>query len=157
MSDSVHQAALDLLTRREHSRRELARKLRRKGHSSEAIEAVLDRLEAAGLVSDERYARLYVRDRLAVNPQGKRRIVRGLLAKGIAPELASTAVEEVYASEDVSDRASAEALARRRLRALADLDPLARRRRLSGYLARRGFDSGTVGEVLSEVLRPREV
>jgi regulatory protein len=155
--EEVHDSALGLLSQREYSRHELARKLRRKGHSRDAISAVLDRLEAAGLVSDERYARLYVRDRLAVNPQGRHRIVRGLRAKGIAPELASAAVEEVYAREEVSDRASAEALARKRLRALADLDPLARRRRLSGYLARRGFDSGTVGEVLSEVLRPREV
>ncbi|MFN2432943.1 MAG: regulatory protein RecX [Gemmatimonadota bacterium] len=153
VSEAIHASALDLLGRREHSRRELARKLRRRGFPREGIESVLGRLQGAGLVSDERYARLFVRDKLAVNPQGKRRILRGLRAKGVEAQLAEDAVQDVYEETGSSDRHAAESLARKRLKALVGLEPAVARRRLAGYLARRGFDGRIVAEVLREVLR----
>jgi regulatory protein len=150
--EDAHQAALDLLSRREHSRRDLARKLRRKGYPREEIERMLQRLEEVGLVSDERFARLFVRDRLTVNPQGRRRLVGGLRVKGIAPEVAAAAVGEVYDERGLSDRELALSLASRRLASLSKLDPPVAKRRLAGYLARRGFDSAIVAEVVQIVL-----
>jgi regulatory protein len=151
----VREAALALLSRREHSRRELARKLRRKGHSRDQIEVVLTRLEEVGLVSDERYARLFVTDTLAVRPLGRRRIVQGLRLKGIEPEAAGRALEEVYRDRAVDDRSLAEDLARRRAGRLQTLEPTAARRRLAGFLARRGFDAVIVADTLRRVLRER--
>jgi regulatory protein len=150
--ERAREAALALLSRREHSRRELARKLRRKGHSRDDIEALLSRLEEAGLVSDERYARLFVTDKLAVNPLGRRRIVRELLLKGIDAQAAGRAVDEVYRDREIDERGLAERLARKRAASLRALGPAAARRRLAGYLARRGFESGVVADVIREVL-----
>lgn len=149
--EGAHAAALDVLSRCEHSRRELARKLRRRGYARETIEGVLDRLEAVGLVSDARYARLFVRDRLAVRPQGRRRILAGLRAKGVAAEVAGQAVKEIYGEEGASDRDTAEALARHRWRLLRSLDPAVARRRLADFLARRGYDAAVVADVVRRV------
>lgn len=152
VSEAIHQAALDLLTRREHSRRELGRKLRRKGFEREAIESVLARLETVGLVSDTRYARLFVSDKLAVNPQGRHRLLRGLRAKGVEPELASNAVDQVFEERGLTERELATSVARKRLAVSSSLDPLVVRRRLAGYLARRGFSGATIAEVLRQLL-----
>jgi regulatory protein len=148
----VREAALALLSRREHSRRELARKLRRKGHSRDHIEVVLTRLEEVGLVSDERYARLFVTDKLAVRPLGRRRIVQGLRLKGIAAEAAGRALEDVYRDREVDDRSLAESLAKKRAARLSGVEPPAVRRRLAGFLARRGFDAGVVADTVRRVL-----
>ena len=148
----VREAALALLSRREHSRRELARKLRRKGYSRDQIESVLGRLEEVGLVSDERYARLFVMDKLAVRPLGRRRIVQGLRRKGVEGELADRAIDAVYHDREVDDRTLAETLARKRAERLVGLDAAVARRRLSGFLARRGFDAAVVVETVRRVL-----
>ncbi|MBA2564262.1 MAG: regulatory protein RecX [Gemmatimonadetes bacterium] len=152
MSDAVHKAALDLLSRREHSRRELARKLRRRGHARADIDEVLARLEAVGLVSDERYARLFVRDRLTVNPQGSRRLLTGLRTKGIVDSIAELAVLNGFEERGLGEPELAREVAVRRLPRLRGLDAVAARRRLSGYLARRGFAASTVASVVRELI-----
>ncbi len=117
----------------------------------------MGRLEAAGLVSDERYARLFVTDRLAIHPLGRRRIVMELGRRGIGAEAAARAVDEVYQAGELDERSVAERLARRRAVRLKDVDPAAARRRLAGYLARRGFAPEIVAEAVRRVAgRPLE-
>ena len=60
---SLRGVALDLLSRREHTRRELGGKLKAKGFLSAEIDALLDRLEKEGLQSDARYTESYVHSR----------------------------------------------------------------------------------------------
>jgi regulatory protein len=75
--------ALDLLARREHSRLELERKLRRAEHSPELVAGVLDELERDGLLSDGRFAESFVRARIAKG-QGPNRIRMELIERGVA-------------------------------------------------------------------------
>jgi regulatory protein len=56
----VRKAAVGLLMRREHSRRELAAKLVRRGYPAELIEQVLAALAAESLQSDARFAESYI-------------------------------------------------------------------------------------------------
>ena len=88
-----------------------------------------------------------MRDRLAVNPQGRRRLLEGLRAKGVAPEVALPAIGEVFAEQGLTERDVAERLARRRAPSLAGLGPEAACRRLAGFLARRGFPPDVVADV----------
>ena len=53
--------AMDLLARREHSRRELISKLKVRGFEGEEVEAYLDRLAEKGLQSDHKFAESYIR------------------------------------------------------------------------------------------------
>jgi regulatory protein len=53
-------AAVRLLARREHSTKDLKRKLTGKGHAGDAVERVVGKLADKKLVSDERFATNYV-------------------------------------------------------------------------------------------------
>jgi len=59
----AYRVALGLLVRREHSRRELERKLIKRGHYAEAIKQALDLLMAEGALSEDRFTDAYVRMR----------------------------------------------------------------------------------------------
>jgi len=78
----IRSRALKLLTTREHSRLELARKLTRRGYPPSDVEAVLDALEADGLLSEERLLAAYVAERLEKG-FGPLRIRAELQAKGL--------------------------------------------------------------------------
>ena len=52
--------AIDLLSRREYTRRELERRLGPHAASSEELSDLLDRLAAGGLQSDQRYAEQFL-------------------------------------------------------------------------------------------------
>ena len=67
------QRALGLLVRREHSRRELTRKLTARGVERDDAVAAVDKLEAAGWQDDSRFAESLVRSR-ATNGYGPVRI-----------------------------------------------------------------------------------
>ncbi|GIX29654.1 MAG: regulatory protein RecX [Porticoccaceae bacterium] len=88
----LYRAALDLLARREHSRLELARKLRaRSAVPGEVLAAVLDRLAAEGLQSDRRFAESFVRLRVG-RGQGPCRIRAELRQRGVEEALIEDAL-----------------------------------------------------------------
>jgi regulatory protein len=75
-----------------------------------------------------------------------------LFKRGVARDVADDAVDEVLEEENVDEVAVAERVARKRLPSLAGSDAPTRRRRLYGFLARRGHDSETIRVVMSRVL-----
>ena len=62
-SAEIYNKALDLLSRREHSRKELLLKLINRFESQEEINLTLDKLEGKNLLSDSRFAEEYVQAR----------------------------------------------------------------------------------------------
>jgi regulatory protein len=80
-------AALRLLARREHSEVELRHKLRARHYSDSAVESVVARLVAAGLLSDQRFAEAYSRHRFE-RGYGPLRIRAELNERGIGADLA---------------------------------------------------------------------
>jgi regulatory protein len=161
---SAREAALSLLSYRPRSRGELARRLSRKGFPEPVVTACLDTLEARGLVDDRSFAEALVRDRIRLTHRGRARILAELARKGVSSPVAEAAVETVYREEELSDAHMAEDAALAWLRrqrpavhhALAEGGfgdaSRAARRRLLGYLGRRGFRGGTAIRAL-EVAR----
>ncbi len=90
---SVERIAVGLLARREHSRAELHHKLTSRRFSVEDVEALLDRLAAQGLQSDERFVVAYVRMRCG-RGYGPQRISAELRERGISAELSEQALSE---------------------------------------------------------------
>ncbi|MBW8053729.1 MAG: regulatory protein RecX [Nitrospira sp.] len=84
--------ALELLARREHSGHELRTKLVRKGCPEALANNVVSELEAARLVSDERFAETLVRVRTE-RGHGPLRIERELHDKGVDAELIKTVLD----------------------------------------------------------------
>ncbi|PWF23236.1 recombination regulator RecX [Corticimicrobacter populi] len=81
---SLKSRAVALLSRREHSRQELLRKLQPHSEMPGDIEAVLDELERAGWQSDARFAQGLVQRK--AHKQGAARILDELRQHGIPAE-----------------------------------------------------------------------
>lgn len=97
-SDPLLHQALSCLRRREHSRQELQRKLSALAESPEQLEAVLDRLEARGFLSDRRYAESVARVR--GTRFGPSRIRYELQQKGVSDEVMHDTLAVLHQSED---------------------------------------------------------
>jgi len=93
----LRERALRLLTRREHSRAELARKLQAHAGPEDDLEALLDELARRKLLSDERYAE--ARARVLSRRFGAARIARDLRASGVEEHLADHALKAARATE----------------------------------------------------------
>ena len=148
---AAYDRALDLLAFRARSARELHRRLVQKGVTTERADRVIAKLREVGLVDDADFARQLARSKVS-GGASKRRLHQELFKRGVARDVADEAVEEVLEDENVDEVAVAERVARKRLPSLAKLDAPTRRRRLYGFLARRGHDSETIREVMARVL-----
>lgn len=94
---SLRERALRLLARREHSRAELERKLRRGARPEDDLEALLDELARRKLLSDERYAE--ARARVLSRKFGAARIARDLRASGVEEPLADLVLKTARSTE----------------------------------------------------------
>ena len=133
------QRALALLVRREHSRRELARKLAERGIEQEAALAAIERLVVDGWQSDARFAEMLVRTRVAQG-QGPVRIRAELGTHG----LDSSTVDAALGTFEGDWRQVAQDVARRRFGPEVISVDMAQRRKMADFLYRRGFDSDMV-------------
>ena len=143
--------ATGLLAARARSRVELRRLLIRKGEpvdQVDQVDRVLDRLEGAGYLDDADFARQFARTKALGSGMSRRRVQQELARRGVDREIADAAIDEVFVEEAVSEIETVERLARKKLRSLARFDEETRRRRLYGFLARRGFESEEIREVL---------
>jgi regulatory protein len=143
----AHAVALDLLARKPWTRRELARRLRRRGAPAEVAEAVVADLEARGYVDDRAFATTWAEVRARERAVGRERLREELLARGVARPLAETAIARAFEETDELTRARTAGL--RRLAALQRMTPDRASRRLHDYLRRRGYP----GDVVRQVLR----
>ncbi|HSD15627.1 MAG TPA: regulatory protein RecX [Thermomonas sp.] len=130
---STTQRALGLLTRREHSRLELARKLAIRGVEAVEAQTVIDKLATAGWQDDTRFAESLVRSRAAAG-YGPGWIRAELGTHGLGAEAVSAAM----ATCEGGWPGVASDLVRRRFGDLAPADAAQRRKALD-LLLRRGF------------------
>lgn len=136
------QRAMGLLVRREHSRRELARKLEARGVEGAEAEATVARMAEAGWQDDGRFAAGLARAR-ALAGYGPLRIRAELATHGLGEDAIRAAFEALAESGDDDWRARARDLVERRHGAGVAGDP-ALRRKAADLLFRRGFDGDTV-------------
>ena len=156
-AEEVHkatEAALFLLEVRARSRREIETRLTQKGYEEEVIAQVLEKLTRLELLDDAQFAAQWVEARSrsgGSRPIGKRRLTQELFVKGVAKEQVAEAVGRVT---DTQELALARDAARKKVRAVpTERDALhAERRKLMGFLQRRGFGWETVKLVTRESL-----
>ncbi|HEV3475762.1 MAG TPA: regulatory protein RecX [Actinomycetota bacterium] len=148
----VKDRALRLLSARSRSRAELRDRLLRAGYHPSEIESAIADLEAVGLVDDERFAReMAAKDRR--RGLGRRAGLASLRGKGVDRALAERVTEETQ-SEDEEKRAIE--VARARVSRLRGLDPPVARRRLLGFLLRRGYEGETARSAARRVLEEED-
>ena len=99
----AYNCAVSLLSRRDHSEKEIFCKLKEKGYAEGAEEAV-EKLKKSGYLDDERFCRIYVSELLRLKGYGKRRIEQELYRKGIARETIQNVMDEIsFDSDALSD------------------------------------------------------
>lgn len=144
--------ALHYLGHRPRSRFEVERHLRRRGYVESAVAAAVERCLELGVLDDREYAAAHARDRIRSRPRAPARIASELRKRGVSAEDAragiARALEEMGTSEAELLRRAAE----KKVSVLRARDPEARRRRLYGYLRRRGFRHGAIREIMDELL-----
>jgi regulatory protein len=148
-------AAIRLLAHRARTRGYLEQRLRGKGLAAEAVEEALGDLESAGYVNDEQYARDRIDALLQKSKRGPQALIHKLVKEHVDGDLAERVVHETLRDEDLSEWARE--VAAERSRRLRDLDYDTARRRLYGYLRRRGFSNAhcmsAVDEAIAELDR----
>jgi regulatory protein len=130
----AYSRAVGLLARREHSARELRRKLDARGVEPQEADAALARLVEQGYQDDARFAEMLARTRIGAG-YGPQRIRAELATHGID----DAAVEAAFEENHPDWRNEARRLVERRFSA-AELGDFTRRRKAIEMLLRRGFD-----------------
>ncbi|MBC7254867.1 MAG: RecX family transcriptional regulator [Chloroflexi bacterium] len=148
--ESAYQAALRYIVLRPRSEKEMRQYFVRRGLGQEAIEGLLERLRAEGWVDDRAFAAFWVDNREAFRPKGRWALSAELREKGVDQEVIKAALEPLDEEE------SAQRAAEKALRRYASLDEETFRRRLSGYLQRRGFPAEVCRRIVERLWREVE-
>ena len=143
--------ALNILAFRARSSSELARSLVRKGEERRHVEWAIERLNEQGLLDDDAFARSFARAKVVGGRQSRRRVQQDLGRKGISRSVAAEAIDAVFEEEAVDPRSIVEEAARKKLRSLQGLEPAVQRRRLYGFLARRGYEIDDIRGALDAI------
>jgi regulatory protein len=145
---SLKARALKYLSAREHSRVELTRKLSRHAQESDDVEALLDTLEAAKLLSQSRFSESLVHRRAA--RFGNSRILAELQTHGIKGEALSAIKTSL--SQDETSRAR-DVWHRKYDHPPADAVERAKQMR---FLQQRGFSLGAIQAVMRSIRNPED-
>jgi regulatory protein len=116
----------------------------------DTVEQVMQTLADRALVDDSRFARLWADDRDSFSPRSRSAIARELLSKGIDSDLAEVATREL------DDHDSAYRAGLKHSRRLQRDDFATFRRRLWGFLRRRGFDYSVSKQVIGRLWNERQ-
>lgn len=152
MATTPYEYALNLLAQRAYTVRNLRRKLLQKGIEAAEAERAVERLQANGLLDDQKFAAEFARQRLVVSGASVRRVEQDLIRRGISPDSAKAATRSVVSEEHVDFAGSMERLARKKLASLGDLEPPIKRRRVFGFLARKGYELDDINRTLARIL-----
>jgi regulatory protein len=147
-SAKAYERVIRFLARRAHSRAELLRKLKDRGVQAVYAREAVDRAGQEGYVNDLEFARLFARQARDLKGWAPLRLKQALSQRGVSKDLVEQATGEVYADVELLDLAMDQAR-KRGLRLHGDV--ASRRRRLAGYLERRGFPAAVVRAATDDV------
>jgi regulatory protein len=138
--------ALRLLAYRPRSQAEMEQRLSQKDYAAAAIVAALERLRAKNHLDDEAFARYWLDQRQRFRPRGARALGYELRQKGVERET----IDHVLT--DIDEATLAWQAVAGKLDRWRGLEPLALRKKMMGFLSRRGFAYDTARRVCQRAL-----
>jgi regulatory protein len=144
-SERALQQALLFLSYRARSEKEIKQNLLKHEYSENIIEQTLERLRDNKLANDGEFAKTWVENRSTFRPRSKRALSIELRQKGLDEETVKTAVA------DLDENALAYESARKRATRLKGQEWGEFRKKLSEYLARRGFPYSVSISVVTQI------
>lgn len=143
--DKAYQQSLNFLSYRARSEAEVAQYLRKKETADDIIELVTARLRQRGYLNDAEFGAQWVAGRSRTKPKGARALRYELRQKGLSDadiDAALVALDE----ESLAWQAVEHKLSR-----WQSLDAPARRKKISAFLARRGFNYDVISATLAKI------
>lgn len=144
--EKAFQKAVQYLSYRPRTEQEVRKKLTDQEFPEELINAVLERLNKLELVCDENYARFWIENRSEFRPRSHRLLSLELIRKGVSSETIDEALEDAEDEESLAYKAAMKYVHR-----LEGLDWNDFRKKLSGFLGRRGFAYNIIAPVVRQV------
>ncbi len=150
LSGKARKSALRYLGYRDRSVHEMRNYLEGKGYSAPVVDGTVEYLASLGYLNDARFARTFAQYRIECKKMGRFRLRHELVNRGIAESLADSVLDEVFA--DISELDLARDCAEKKLRAWEGLPIQTVKRRLAGFLGRKGFNAETVYRTVNELI-----
>lgn len=141
----AYQQAMLFLSYRVRSEKEIRQNLHKHEVPEEVIEETLERLRKAGLANDNEFAQIWVENRSTFRPRSRRALAMELRQKGLDDETVSSAIL------GVDEDALAYDAAQKRLGRLKGLEWNDFRKKLSEFLARRGFPYSVIAPTVTRM------
>jgi regulatory protein len=140
-------SALRFLEYRPRSTAEVRQNLNKKQLPPQIIEDAMARLQNLGYLDDEQFARFWVENRDTFKPRGPLALRMELRQKGVADPIIDRVVSTID-TQDAAYRAAQKKLRRYRGETVFDF-----KRKLGGFLGRRGFDFDVINDVLHRIIQ----
>jgi len=144
-SEKAYQRALNFLSYRVRTESEIRRNLNKHDTPESVIEDVLERLRRIKLVNDLEFANTWVENRSEFRPRGRRALRSELRQKGVDQEI----IEESL--QDLNEEELAYQAAKKNVRKYLRFEWPEFRKKLLGFLARRGFNYAVAAPVVERV------
>jgi len=148
---TVKSYCLRLLSRRDHARKELYDKARRKDYNPGVINDVLDELEEKEYINAAAFARAFAQDKRRFNNWGPIKIKMALKKKGISGSQAERAVESSFDEVNEKDLFS-DLVFKQKQRFLREEDLFKRKKKIFDYLSRKGYRQGDIMKYLDDLM-----
>lgn len=148
--ESAYQLGLRLIGYRMRTSTEIEKHLHKKGIPAQVIASVQERLKQSGLVNDDRFARNWIENRSEFRPRSHRLLTWELRQKGLDETLIQQAIAEATPEEDLAYRAGLKALRKYRQLEWEDFQ-----RKITGFLARRGFSFEVIKPAVKRLWKER--
>ena len=141
--------ALDILSRRRVTEKELERKLKFIKIYGKHTAKLIANLRELGLIDDLGFATSYIYTTLIGGPKSKMFIKHKLRQKGVLPATAQKAIEEELG--DYDERDAALQLAKKKYKTVKSLPTLKAKQRVAEFLRGRGFGWDDINNALSKI------
>ena len=139
------QRAINFINYRPRSENEVRKNLNKHKTEEAVIEQVIERLQRGSMLNDENFAELWIENRSAFRPRGRRALRMELRQKGISDEIIETTLQDID-EDDLAYRA-----AQKQARKYRNLDWQDFRKKMNGFLSRRGFNYGIISSIIPKV------
>jgi regulatory protein len=147
--DRYWNQALRFLSFRSRSEKEVSDYLLQKKVSEDIVVRILHKLKELDFINDEKFAVWWVEQRTTYRPRSARVIKLELKEKGIDREIIDTVVGTLYPAN--SELETAKTIIKKRVYKMQNMEYKELVRKLSQYLAQRGFDYDTIRSAIDDV------
>lgn len=132
---------------------EIERKLYAMQMIPEARELIILYLMEHDFLNEERFSKSFARGKFRIKKWGKQRIIRELKMRNISAYNINTALKEI--DDDIYIE-TLEEITKKRFDLINEGDVYKKRKKLTDYLMRKGFENNLIYEAVSEVFKTKK-